>query len=109
MTSEEIYKALRDHEARLSRLEASIKSKPPTNQKKPADRKKNLAEHIIDLRDSAFFSQPRVAEEVHKKLLDIYYCELKRVGVALLRLTRRRALRRAKKIVNGKEYQAYVQ
>jgi len=96
---------LQDHEKRISALE-SIISKP----KKPeiVKGKKSLSDHIIELRDSGFFSQPKTAEETHAKLTGKYHCDLNRVAVALLRLAERNKLRKASKTIEGKNYKAYV-
>ncbi len=101
----EINKILKDHETRISALEALIgKSKKP----KIRVGKQSLSDHIIELRDSGFFSQPKTAEETHTKLTGKYHCELNRVEVALIRLAERKQLRKASKIVSGKKYNAYV-
>ncbi len=101
----EISRILDDHEKRISHLESSL-SKPKTS--KPVRDKRKLSDHIIELRDKGFFSQPKTAEEVHKKLQESYHCELNRVAVALFRLSKRQQLRRASKVVDKKSYQAYV-
>ncbi len=102
----DIEEILRNHENRLSRLE-SLLQKKKSNLTTHSDRK-NLTGHIIILRDNNFFSAPRTATEIHQKLKETYHCELKRVGVALLRLAKRRQLRKSKKVIDNKTYQAYV-
>jgi len=82
------------------------KEKPAT--KKPSGNKKSLPVHIIELRDGGFFSQSKTAQETHAKLGVKYPCELNRVAVVLVRLAERRQLRKASKVINKKEYQAYV-
>ncbi len=67
-----------------------------------------LSEHIIKLRNSGFFSRPRTAREVHGKLQGSYHCEIKRVGVALIRLQKARELRKTNKTENNKTNVAYV-
>ena len=107
MENKNVSKKLQDHERRISALEKILKNnKPP----KIAGKKKTLSDHLIELRDTGFFSQPKTAEEVHKKLSEIYFCELNRVEVALLRLTeqKRKQLRITSKVVNKKKYKAYV-
>ena len=101
----EIEKELQTHEKRISALEALIgKSKKP---KIKVD-KQTLSDHIIQLRDSGFFSHPKIAEETHAELTGKYHCELNRVAVELLRLAGRKQLRKASKIVDKKKYKAYV-
>jgi len=101
----EINKILRDHERRISVLEDSTgKTKKPQVKGK----KQSLSVHIIELRDSGFFSQQKTAEETHAKLSTKYPCKLNRVEVALVRLSRKRELRKASKVIHEKEYQAYV-
>ena len=72
------------------------------------DAKQSLSDHILELRNSGFFSQPRTAEETNNKLKDKYHCESDRVAMALLRLAQRKELRKATKIMGGKKYKAYV-
>ena len=101
----EINKILQNHERRISILENSTgKIKKPTTK----DTKHLLSDHLIELRDDGFFSQPKTAEETHRKLTGKYPCELNRVAVALLRLAKRKELRKASKAINGKKYKAYV-
>lgn len=105
MENSDLSKKLQDHERRISALEKIL-----GNVKKPKirDNKQSLSDHIIELRDGGFFSQPKTAEETHVKLGTKYPCKLNRVAVALVRLAGRRQLRKASKIINKKEYQAYV-
>src|SRR3954454_13489479 len=56
---------------------------------------KGLPDHILRLRETGFFREPRTSTEVHVKLQDIYSCQPDRVQMALLRLQRRRELRKA--------------
>jgi len=67
-----------------------------------------LPEHIIALRDSGFFKEPKTSIETHKKLQPIYACNLDRVTMSLLRLQRRQLLRKTSKIVDKKKQLAYV-
>ena len=62
----------------------------------------------MDLRNNGFFSKPKTADETASKLQGTYHCEGNRVAMALLRLANRRQLRRATKVVDKKEYKAYV-
>lgn len=104
---EDIDQTLRDHEARLKRLESWMTGKKPTkvaHQAAPT----SLTDHIVRLRENGFFSQPKTADETHTELQDKYHCESSRVGVALLRLSQRRQLRKVAKSVNKKAYKAYV-
>ena len=101
----EVNKILADHEERICALETLIgKSRKP----KTKAGKQSLSDHIIELRDSGFFSQPKTAEETHAKLTRKYHCELNRVAVELLRLAGKKQLRKASKIVDKKKYKAYV-
>jgi hypothetical protein len=102
---DEVTRTLADHEKRLVRLETLL-YKPKSQQK--TSRRNSLAQHILSLRDSGFFAQPRTAKEVHKKLLPSYHCELDRVVMALYRVALRKQLRKASKSINGRPYQAYV-
>ena len=105
---DEVTKILADHERRLVKLESLLGK--PTSSKKPSrpGKRATLPQHILQLRDSGFFAQPRTADEVHKKLLPTYHCEQDRVAMALSRLASRRELRKATKTVNQRLYQAYV-
>ena len=69
---------------------------------------KGLPDHIIDLRKSGFFREARTLSEVHEKLQETYSCLPDRVGMALLRLQRRRELRKAVRRVGDQEKTAYV-
>lgn len=101
----EINKILQSHERRISVLElVRNKSKPQRTIKN----QKTLSDHIIELRDARFFSQPKTAEETHAKIVGKYHCELNRVEVALIRLAGRKKLRKASKTANDKKYKAYV-
>ena len=106
MTSDKIIgRRLTDHEKRISHLESLILK--PKATKSAADKRK-LSDHILAIRDKGFFAQPKTAEETHRKLEESYHCELNRVAVALFRLSKRKQLRRASKVVEKKSYQAYV-
>ena len=106
MTSnKETKRILDNHEKRITSLE-SLLSKPKISAI-PKDKRK-LSDHIIELRNGGFLSQPKTVEETHAKLQQTYHCELNRVAVALLRLSKRKQLRRSSKVVEKKKYQAYV-
>lgn len=96
---------LDDHEKRISHLEAMLSAPKKVAARKD---KRKLSDHILELRDKGFFAQPKTAEETHAKLQVTYHCELNRVEVALLRLSKRKQLRRASKLVGKKKYQAYA-
>jgi hypothetical protein len=105
MVTKEVVEIVKDHEKRISALEALIiKSGKP----KAKAAKHSLSDHIIELRDSGFFTQPKTAEETHAKLAGKYHCELNRVAVALLRLAERKQLRKASKIISEKKHKAFV-
>ena len=101
----DISKTLEDPEKRISELE---KLMGKAKKSKVNLGKQSLSDYIIGLRDNKFFSQPKTAEEVHSKIIEKYPCELNRVAVALVRLSGKRKLRKASKIVNNKKYKAYV-
>jgi hypothetical protein len=83
-----------------TRKHASVESKK--------SRSAGLPDHILSLRDSGFLSLPKTSGEVHERLQSKYPCEANRVAMALLRLQRRRELRKASKVVDGKKQAAYV-
>lgn len=68
----------------------------------------SLPDHILHLRDTGFFRQPKTIDEVHVKLQSAYHCERDRVSMALLRLLKRKKLRKAFKMVNEEKQTAYV-
>jgi len=102
-----VSKKLQDHERRISALEKILKN---GKKSKITGKKKTLSDYIIELRDNGFFSQPKTAEETHKKLSGKYFCEFNRVEVSLLRLAEKKPkqLRITSKVVNKKKYKAYV-
>jgi hypothetical protein len=67
-----------------------------------------LPGHILNLRESGFFREPRTSAEVHAELQKNYSCLFNRVQMALLRLQRRRELRKATKKIDGQDQVAYV-
>jgi len=69
---------------------------------------KRLPEHILALRETNFFREPRTPSEVHAKLLETYNCLLNRVQMALLRLQRRKELRKTVKKIGDEEHGAFV-
>src|SRR5664280_3092572 len=60
---------------------------------KAASTSNKLPHHIIGLRDSEFFKQPKTGNEVRTKLQATYACDLDRVMMALLRLADKKQLR----------------
>ena len=101
----DLRKQLAGLEQRVRVLEGKP-SKQPTQ--KGSQKPKSLPQHILSLRESGFFAQPRIAADVHKKLLPTYHCEIDRVTMALYRLASRKELRRASKVIGDKRLQAYV-
>lgn len=69
---------------------------------------KGLPAHILRLRGTSFFKQPKTAPEVHEKLKLSYHCDLNRVEVSLFKLVKRKQLRKASKIDGDKKRVAYV-
>lgn len=104
---DEVIKILKNHEKRILELEKFSK-KFMTETKTKKHLKKSLSNWILELRDNRFFSQPKIAEEVQKKLYPNYHCDLSRVKVALFRLSKRKELRRTSKVINGKKRVAYT-
>lgn len=102
---EETRKILDNHEERIINIEKRFSKAKAIMKKKT---KKSLSDHIIDLREKEFFSQPKIAIEVHEKLKESYPCELNRVEVALIRLANGKKLRVASKDISGKKLKAYV-
>lgn len=90
---------------RLSRLEAAISKKEKVAVEIG---KASIADHIIVLRDKGVLGHPLTSQEIHKKLESIYPCSLDRVVTAVGRLSRRKQLRKTKKLVGKKKYDAYV-
>jgi hypothetical protein len=71
-------------------------------------RRESLPDHILGLRESNFFAQPKTFNEVHAKLEATYPCDTDRVKVACIRLQRRKELRKTTKLVGSKSQVAYV-
>ncbi len=69
---------------------------------------KSLPDHILALRGSGFFAQPKTYNEVHAKLAPIYPCDVDRVKVACLRLQKCKELRKSSKMIGGRSQVAYV-
>lgn len=101
----EIKKILENHEKRLKRLEGEPISRVNDS---AANGRKTLTKVILSSRDSGNFSSPKTAEEIHEKIQRSYPCEINRVAVALLRLSKRKQLRIASKTVSGKKHKAYT-
>lgn len=106
--SDPVEKVLADHEARIRRLEKAFQPSSEKSVKQAQPAAKSLPDHILRLRDSQYFSTPRAADEVHKKLQPTYQCELNRVGMALSRLAARKKLRKASRRVGRRSLKAYV-
>jgi hypothetical protein len=104
-TDDKVSHILENHEARVANLENMLTN---PNGRRVTNDKKSLTDHIVDLRESGFFTEPRIADETHKKIKETYYCERNRVDVALLRLASQGLLRKTSKEINGKKYKAYV-
>ena len=69
-TEEKMDRILRDHEIRLSKLESLLtkRSKPKVKSQNIDSAPTRLTDHILGLRDSKYFAQPRTVDETHKKL-----------------------------------------
>jgi hypothetical protein len=85
----------------------------PSQKKKPlkdsaTKDEASLTDRIISLRDNGFFSSPKTSPEVHQEVQKKYYCEPARATTALIRLQKRKELRKATRVVNGKTVVAYV-
>lgn len=102
---EKLHRTLEDHEKRIVALEALLNSRKNAVVSKEI---KTLNDHILEMREALFFSEPKVAEETFRKLQDTYRCEKNRVAVALLRLAGVGQLRKTSKVTNGKKFKAYV-
>jgi len=102
----EIEERIEEHEKRIAEIEKAIfeqRVKPEEKQKF-----KGLPERILALRDNNFFGSPRTDVEVHTEITKTYPCDLNRVSVALLRLSKKKELRRTAKVKENKEYVAYA-
>ncbi|MER2514148.1 MAG: hypothetical protein ABTQ25_17320 [Nitrosomonas ureae] len=108
MENNEVTKTLADHESRLAILE-SILRKPISSGKVPqTNTHPTLPQHILKLRNSGFFAEPRTADDVHKKLIPTYHSEPDRIAMALLRLASKKELRKSTKKMEKRSYLAYV-
>jgi len=67
-----------------------------------------LPGRILALREKGFFKDSRTDAEVHTEITKTYPCDLQRVRVALLRLSRKKELRRMTKKKENKEHVAYA-
>lgn len=108
MNDRQLEKMLHSLEARIVKLELSYGEKKKAAKAHRRKSRASLTDHIVSLRDAGFFSQPKISEDVQKKLQGVYHCKLDRISMALLRLAKHRELRRTTKSANGKSYQAYV-
>lgn len=100
---------LNDILRRLEKLEKvvlAVGEKSP--KKKGTGNNDNLRGKVLNLRDTNFFKQPKVASEVHAKLQSTYPCDLNRVEVVLLRMSKKKLLRVTSKSIDGKKKKAYV-
>jgi len=102
--SKDVGDILKDHERRIAALESKL-SGPKQIAKKDI---LSLPDHILNLRNNGFFSQPKTIEETHAKLQGVYHCEMNRVLTALRRLAENGKLRKSSKLVDGAKYKAYV-
>lgn len=95
-------------EERVKKLEDFIFRKKEVHKTEIQKDKKSLQDFIIELRNSGFFSQPKISQEVHTEIIASYPCELNRVEVALVRLADKKQLRKSSKIISDKKFKAYV-
>jgi hypothetical protein len=79
----------------------------PTSPQK-SERPDSLTCHILALRNSNFFSQPKTYNEVHAEMESHYPCDADRVKVACFRLQKRKELRKTSKSIGSKSQIAYV-
>jgi hypothetical protein len=96
---------------RIERLEEAVFGSAQPKEVKAGPRRAQgmaLPDHILKLRDTGFFDSSKTSSEVHARLKTKYPCEPDRVAMALLRLQRRRELRKASKITEGRKQVAYV-
>ena len=96
---------------RIERLEEAVFGAEGRREVKAGPRRAQgtaLPDHILRLRDTGFFDSAKTSSEVHARLQTKYPCEPDRVAMALLRLQRRRELRKASKVTEGRKQVAYV-
>jgi len=96
---------LENHEERIRALEEILKKR---GIKQIKNASKTLSGVLLDLRNAGFFSETKTSEETHEQLQKKYPCEINRVEVALFRMSRRKQLRVASKVVLGKKKKAFV-
>jgi hypothetical protein len=114
MSNEQLISALKQIESLVSECLKAVGSTPnkPVSQRQTGSvgktKKKTLSDHILELRDQAVFSKPQTPREVHEQLQSLYPCVLNRVEVVLLRMVARKRLRKASKVLNGKQQAAYA-
>ena len=100
---------LNDIVRRIEKLEkATFGSREKSSKKKGVSNNDNLRGKVLNLRDANFFKQPKVALEVHAKLQSTYPCDLNRVEVILLRLSKNKLLRVTSKTIGCKKKKAYA-
>ena len=93
---------------RTLRVVAAVPPQPGSEKDSGGSAETGLPDHIIALRSQGFFKEPRTAREVQQKLRPVYSCEVDRVSMALLRLKKRKELRKASRVTEGKRQVAYV-
>ena len=103
--SEEIQKILENHEKRISVLEAILKKKPS----KILPEFKGIYADITELVDEGVFDKPKSLAEVARELrIRGNHYRYDHIGVALLRLVRKRSLRRIPEKREKKEIFTYI-
>lgn len=114
MNHETLVESLKQIEVLVSDcLRAVAGSRPASPTRRPSLTVKRsdaltLPDQIMELRERAFFKEPRTARETHEELHRIYPCEANRVVMALIRLNERKQLRRTSKVVGKRKVVAYV-
>lgn len=100
---------LNDIVRRIEKLERAVfAAGEKSPKKKEAVDNDNLRGKVLNLRGANFFKQPKVASEVHAKLQSTYPCDLNRVEVVLLRISKKKLLRVTSKNIDGKKKKAYA-
>lgn len=103
--SEEIRKILKNYEKRISALEAILKKKP----KRIPREFKGIYADIMELVNEGVFDNPQSLAEVAKELrIRARHYSYDHIGVALLRLVRKRILRRIPEKREGREIFTYI-
>lgn len=89
-------------------LTSKGESSSPVTVKGSKSEAKTLGSHIIEIRETGYFSEPRTAREVHSAIQKVYACEIKRVENELARLQKKGEFRKTSKVINEKKLIAYV-